>query len=335
MTHLIEHIVIIVKENHTFDNYFGNFPGANGVHLARATNPPTEDPDHTHQAWMVRANDTRYLVQYRETDIPVYFAYARQYTLCDNYYSEVAGPSTPNHLMLICADAPLINNPAHHYRPSPSDAYHLNSLPLALEKAGLNWGNYGGYAFHYIAELAGHPGNHTRDLFQQHAANGKLPTVSWLFGDGKPDHSEHPTQNVTEGSQWTATQIEAIVAGGLWEKTAIFITWDDWGGWYDHVLPPVKETWDSARAQRPADAFPEFNGNPFRFGSRVPCLVLSPYAKPGYISHQENSHVSLVKFCETIFGLPPLHSRTIASLGMRDCFDFRQSPLPPPVKSGR
>jgi phospholipase C len=331
----IEHIVIVVKENHTFDNYFGDFPGANGAHLAHAPNPPTEDPDHKHQTWMARAGDTRYLVQYRETDIPAYFSYARQYTLCDNYYSDVAGPSTPNHLMLICADAPLINNPAHHYRPSPSDAYHLSSLPLALEKAGLSWGNYGGYAFHYIAELAGHPGNHTRDLFMQHAAKGKLPSVSWLFGDGKPDLSEHPTQNVTEGSHWTATQIDAIVAGGLWEKTAIFITWDDWGGWYDHVTPPVKEVWDSKLAQRPADAFPEFNGNPFRFGSRVPCLVLSPYAKPGYISHQENSHVSLVKFCETIFNLPSLNHRTLASMGMSDCFDFHQRPLPAPVNNGK
>jgi phospholipase C len=78
---------------------------------------------------------------------------------------------------------------------------------------------------------------------------------------------------VTDGSRWTAKQIDAIVAGGLWEKTAVFVTWDDWGGWFDHVTPPVKETWSSARAQRPADAFPEFDGQPFRFGSRVPCLV--------------------------------------------------------------
>jgi phospholipase C len=83
-------------------------------------------------------------------------------------------------------------------------------------------------------------------------------------------------------------------------------------------------------AQRPADAFPEFNGEPFRYGSRVPCLVVSPYAKKGHISHQLNSHVSLLKFCETNFGLASLTQRDSSSNGMTDCFDLGQNPLPPP-----
>jgi phospholipase C len=330
MASAIEHVVIIVKENHTFDNYFGTFPGANGAALASAANPPPDDPDHRHQAWMQRQNDSVHRVQYGQRDIPAYFALAEQFTLCDNYYSEVAGPSTPNHLMLICAAAPLINNPANQYRPTPATAYELKSLPAALEKAGLTWGNYGGYAFGYIAELAGHPANFTRDAFQRAAASGKLPNVSWLYGDGTPDLSEHPKQNVTAGSQWTAQQVAAVVAGGLWPKTAIFITWDDWGGWFDHVIPPVKEAWQHTLAQRTSDAHPEFDGQPFRFGSRVPCLVLSPYAKPRYISHQENSHVSLLKFCETLFGVAALNQRDAVSNGMSDCFAFSQAPLPPP-----
>src|SRR5260370_25014540 len=118
--------------------------------------------------------------------------------------------------MLICADAPIINNPAHHSRPVPGKGYKLKSLPLELEKAGLTWGNYGGYAFHYISELAGHPGNHTRDLFAQHAAAGKLPTVSWGYGDGRPDLSEHPTQNVPEGMSFTLEQVDDVERDGLW-----------------------------------------------------------------------------------------------------------------------
>jgi phospholipase C len=204
MNSQLRHIVIIIKENHTFDNYFGTFPGANGAVL-----------NHRHQAWMQRQNDTVHRAQYNKGDIPAYFAFANQFTLCDNYFSEVAGPSTPNHLMLICADAPLINNPANIYRPGPGQAYQLNSLPRALEKAGLTWGNYGGYAFAYISELAGHSSNHSRDAFKQDAANGKLPNVSWVYGDGKPDLSEHPKQNVTPGSQWTADQVAAVVAGAV------------------------------------------------------------------------------------------------------------------------
>ena len=327
----IEHIVIIVKENHTFDNYFGTYPVADGALLNAAENPPPSDPDHKHETWMKRADEPRFRVQYGRKDIPAYFRLAEQFTLCDNYFSEVAGPSTPNHLMLICADAPIINNPRNHYNPRAGEGYDLKSLPKQLDDAGLTWGNYGGYAFHYINELAGHQGNHTRDLFVQHASAGQLPSVSWVYGDGRPDLSEHPKQNVTDGSEWTIEQINAIVAGGLWEKTAIFITWDDWGGWYDHVEPPVVETWDSQHAQRDIDANAQFDGEPFRHGSRVPCLVVGPYARPAHVSKQLNSHVSLVRFCQKTFGLPPLNERDKNSNAMDDCFDFNQQPLPQPA----
>jgi len=326
----IDHVVIIVKENHTFDNYFGTFPGANGATLDRAQNPPPADPDHRHQAWMNRANDTAHRVQYTEADIPGYFDLARRFTLCDNYFSEVAGPSTNKHLKLISADAPVINNPHHQYRPTPADRYQLPSLPAALEKAGMSWGNYGGYAFAYINGLHTHNNNHTRDQFAAHARAGTLPTVSWVYGDGKPDLSEHPTQNVTDGMTWTVQQIQAIGDGGLWDRVAIFITW---GGWYDHVDPPVVETWDHTHAQRPADEFHEYDGQPFRYGSRVPCLVVGPYAKPGHISSQLNSHVSLLKFCQATFGLDPLTDRDASSNGMTDCIDLTQPPNPHPYTS--
>src|SRR6266478_5448219 len=327
---LVEHVVIVVKENHTFDNYFGTFPGAAGEKLKHAANPPLDDPDHKHQAWMKRESDDAHRVQYVERDIAPYFSLARQFTLCDHYFSVVAVSLTTNHLMLICADAPVINNPQHQYNPRPGQGYNLPSLPAQLERAGLPWGNYGGYAFHYINELAGHRGNHTRDLFLHDASSGRLPAVSWVYGDGRPDLSEHPRQNVTDGMRWTVDQVKAVVAGGRWNKTAIFITWDDWGGWFDHVDPPVVETWNSAHAQRPADAHPEFNGDPLRYGSRVPCLVLSPYAKAGHISHQQNSHVSLVRFSRKIFNLPALNERDGTSNAMSDCFDLTQHPLPPP-----
>jgi phospholipase C len=152
---LVDHIVIIVKENHTFDNYFGTFQGAEGIGLKHAANPPRDDPKHCHEAWENRQADQAHKVQYIKDDIPPYFALAEQYTLCDHYFSEVAGPSTPNHLMLIAADSPVINNPHSHPRPGPGDVYDLKSFPARLDRAGITWGNYGGYAFHYIKELAG------------------------------------------------------------------------------------------------------------------------------------------------------------------------------------
>src|SRR5260370_32677143 len=99
----IDHVVLIVKENHAFDNYFGTFPGANGAAMAHAANPPAMDPDHRHPAWLSR-DKTAPRQQYTEADIPAYFAYARQFTMCDHSFTDVTGPSPPNHLMLIAAD---------------------------------------------------------------------------------------------------------------------------------------------------------------------------------------------------------------------------------------
>src|SRR5947207_11902714 len=105
----IEHVVIIVKENHGYDNYFGQFPGGSGVALPASPNPPPKDPDHRHAAWLTR-DTAAPRVAFPQSDIPHYWDYASRFTLCDNYYTDVAGPSTPNHLMLIMADSKLVNN---------------------------------------------------------------------------------------------------------------------------------------------------------------------------------------------------------------------------------
>jgi len=321
----LDHVIIIVKENHCFDNYFGTFPGAEGATMARSPNPPPKDPDHRHGAWLTR-NTTAVRMQFIEQDIPAYFSYARQFVLCDHYFTDVAGPSTPNHLMLIAADSPIIDNPPRYRLPAGAPLFNIPSLPMNLEKKGLTWRNYGGYAFAFINDLHGKPAFQSAQ-FVQDAVAGSLPNVSWVYAPH--DASEHPADpadagtdplvgNVTHGMQWTIAQVDALVQGGLWSKSAIFITWDDWGGWFDHVDPPELEKWT--------------DGTQFRYGSRVGCLVLSPYARQGYISKTIHSHVSLLKFCETLFGLPSLNDRTAKADNMFDCFDFSQQPAAPPKK---
>lgn len=314
MTYPIKHIVIIFKENHAFDTYFGTFPGVNGdATLPHAPNPPLSDHPHTHEAWLKRASGAA-RQQYHEKDIPLYFSLAKHFSLCDNYFTDVAGPSTPNHLMVIAADSPIINNPHKNDPTQPQPPYNLPSLPQQMETAGLSWKSYGSYAHQYITALQKSPNNVPSDQFVKDAAVGNLPAVSWVYGP--IGFSEHPVENVTLGSQWTAQQIQAIIKGGLWNETAIFVTWDDWGGWYDHVTPPNIEKWT--------------DGTEFRYGSRVGCLAISPYAKHAYISKVKHSHVSLVKFAETIFGLPSLNKRTDEADDMMDCFDFTQKPTPFP-----
>jgi phospholipase C len=318
----IQRVIIIVKENHTFDNYFGTYPRADGITMPRSPNPPPTDPDHRHSAWLTRKT-TAVRRQFMEADMPAYFAYARQFTLCDHYFTEVAGPSTPNHLMLIAADSPFIDNPS-----GGNQTTLPSSLPASLDKKGISWGDYGGYAFQYLAGINS-KNRFSSDQFKIDANAGKLPRVSWVyaseqFSEHAPDPGRGPMGNVTVGCQWTVDQINAIVKGGLWSNSVIFITWDDWGGWWDHVDPPSIETWKRAAPQQ------NYEGTQFRYGSRVPCLVLGPYAKKNYISKTLHSHVSLLKFCESLFNLPSLNQRDAAADDMSDCLNFSQSPLPPP-----
>jgi phospholipase C len=196
----------------------------------------------------------------------------------------------------------------------------MPSLPKQLEAAGLTWKNYGGYAFSYIADLETSPDNSTPEQFAIDAAAGALPNVSWVYAPGAVNTgslSEHPPASATEGVQWTVDQVNALVKGGLWPNSAIFITWDDYGGWYDHVVPPRVESWT--------------DGTWFRYGSRVGCLVLSPYALSNHVSSTLHSHVSLVAFCDHVFALPSLNQRTASAGDMTDCFDFQRTPAPPPT----
>jgi phospholipase C len=141
----IEHVVIIVKENHTFDNYFGTFPGAAGTTKPHAPDPEKSDPPHDHHAWLHRGDPApggARRLQYVQADIPAYWALAQQYTLCDQYYTEIASQSEPNHLVLIAGTSPLIDNSSAHRTYQPQPPYDINSLPATLKAAGHDWRAY-------------------------------------------------------------------------------------------------------------------------------------------------------------------------------------------------
>jgi phospholipase C len=143
----------------------------------------------------------------------------------------------------------------------------------------------------------------------------QLAQVSWVIPNGR--NSDHPgLASRTGGPSWVAAVVNAIGNSSYWSNTAIIITWDDWGGWYDHV-PPFKIVNDGVSW-----------GSGYVYGFRVPLIVVSPYARAGYISHQNHDFGSILSFIEKTFGLPALgYADTYAPDDLSDCFDFLQSPL--------
>jgi phospholipase C len=136
-------------------------------------------------------------------------------------------------------------------------------------------------------------------------ANGQLPAVGWVIPTAQA--SDHPQKNDGSGPSWVASVVNAIGSSPYWSNTVIFITWDDWGGWYDHVAPPII--------------------NSYEYGFRVPLIVVSPYAKPGYVSHQTHDFGSILRFIEEVYGLPSLGYADANADDLTDTFDFQQTPL--------
>jgi phospholipase C len=142
-------------------------------------------------------------------------------------------------------------------------------------------------------------------------ANGKLADVTWVIPNGT--ESDHSDLSDGSGPSWVASIVNAIGNSSYWANTAIIITWDDWGGWYDHVVPKVIDDGVSW-------------GSGYVYGFRVPLIVVSPYAKAQYISHTDHDFGSVLKFIETTFNLPSLNYADARADDMSDCFDMTQSP---------
>ncbi|GAC1391210.1 MAG: hypothetical protein NVSMB31_08540 [Vulcanimicrobiaceae bacterium] len=136
--------------------------------------------------------------------------------------------------------------------------------------------------------------------------NNTLAQVSWVIPNGA--NSDHAKSNQGTGPAWVASIVNGIGNSAYWKDTAIFITWDDWGGWYDHVAPPHIY-------------------NSYELGFRVPLIVVSPYAKPGYVSHQLHEFGSILHFTESTFNLGSLGTTDARADDLMDCFDMSQSPI--------
>jgi phospholipase C len=388
----IRYVVVIVKENHTFDNYFTGFPGtddattaplSDGGTLVRPKAPLGDTPrdiSHSRDNALVGFNDGKmdsfdlmyearpkdggppdYLpfVYYPEEQIPNYWAYAKNFVLFDRFFSTVFGPSTPGHIATVAAQSPTYSNsfcfgtqctgggsgcvaPASTltsvYDPNKcvfvEDAYPCFDIPtvpdvLRPEQTWLAYspGKDGSGAPMVYSKTSGQNAElraaHFRHIDKVLTDLDTIELPNYLHlkvSGGTPSAiSEHPTAHPCVGENHTVDIVNRLMQSPHWNEMAIVITWDDWGGFYDHVPPPVERC---------------ANGQFYGPGFRVPAIILSPYAKQGVVLHDVTEQASIPKLMEELWGLKSLKSlhrnaRDEKVGSMMNAFDFNQAPRPP------
>jgi phospholipase C len=318
----------IVSPNGFTDDEDDDAPwvGEANQQLAESGPVPTSSPNpNKRPKWM------DYSLSYMDARvIPNYWAYASYYTLCDAFFSSMMGASFPNHVYNIAGQSGDLVTEYHINHVGVNKPYLVDFFfPSVIELLGnaeISWKYYSGRdpltetawnplpGFRkylekqgVVYDLTSHLGK-TDDFFNDIKRN-TLPQVSWIT-PGKLV-SEHPPRDVRPGMWYVTGLINAIMKSPYWNTCAIIVTWDDSGGFYDHVPPPQVDE--------------------FGFGFRVPALVISPWSKSGQVIHTNYDLTSPLRLLEAKFGLGSLTPRDGLSNTMLECFDFTQTPLPPHI----
>ena len=419
---LIKHVVVIMQENRSFDEYFGTYPGADGIPMVNGV--PTAcvpDPalhtcvkpyvDHSDvnvggphgypqamadinggkmdgfieesEDWLNGCADPSnpschddVMGYHVGSDIPNYWSYAQHFVLTDHMFEPVLSYSLPAHLSLVsewsakCTTpqpqscTSNIDNPGNSARgnngqvPSTGPPYFSwTDLTWLMHSHNVGWGYYLANGTEPdcedptqatcppVVQSWGTPGSFnplpffttvrtdnqigniqpTANFYSQ-AKTGNLPAVSWVVPAW--DVSDHPAARISAAQDYVTSLINSVMLGPDWASTAIFLLWDDWSGFYDHVVPPKVDSTG--------------------YGLRVPAIVISPYAKPGFVDHQTLSFDAIARFIEDDFlngqRLNPATDgrwdprktvrENVRILGdLSQAFDFTQSPRPPLVLS--
>jgi phospholipase C len=275
---------------------------------------------------------SRAMGTYDSADLPFYYSLYSQFAMGDRYFASVPGPTFPNREYLLAG-----TSFGHIQNDLPATGLTGASVFNELDAAGVSWKIYfsdvpAGFLFAYVrAHAAGHVVPVSQ--YFKDAAAGALPQVSFvdpMFGGTKnTETDEHPPANVQVGQQFVASVIGALFRSPDWSSSAMFLTYDEHGGYFDHVSPPAARVPDAiAPMLGPGDVNATFD----RYGVRVPAVVVSPFSRPHFVSHVVNDHTSILRFIEDRFGLPALTRRDAAANPMLELFDFhRPSFLRPPT----
>lgn len=343
----IKNVIVLMKENRSFDHIMGalheqgqplteGIPAsfsnvdASGVTVTPFREPTTclsYDPDHQWDAMHAQVDggkmdgfvtsaasstgtDGHFVMgHYEQGDLPFYYWLASHYALNDRHFASVRSGTFPNRNFLLLGTADGVQSTGAGY-PDPSTPTIFDSL----DAAGVTWGVYsdGSLLSGTLGWDMSHKGTGTFETFLQKLDDGTLPQVTFVDGiDNVED--EHPTADLQRGEAWTRNIYEHATASKLWPGLAILFTYDEGGGFADHVPPP-----NQACVARPIAKDQPYT----ELGVRIPMVVVSPWARAGYVSHVVQEHTALTRFVETVFDLPALTARDANSDALLDMFDF-------------
>jgi phospholipase C len=330
----IEHVVVVTMENRSFDHLLGWLPNADGKqadlsfydkngesHRTQSlsgdfTGCPHPDPDHSYNGSRVAydggkmdgflragSNDIYSIGYYGEKDIPFYAALARNYTACDHYYASILGPTFANRMFLYAAQTDRT-----------TDSIDISSLPTIFDRLAAAQVTHNYYysnvpylalwAFKYL-----HISKFHEDFLDQ-AKKGTLPAVSFIdprytILDDGTGNDDHPHADIREGDRFLFDLFEAVAGGPAWSSIVLVVTFDEWGGFFDHVPPP--------RAQAANTVDTDIVDGKTLLGFRVPTVVASPFSRGDVqnprISTLVFDHTSILKLIEWRWGLAPLTPR--------------------------
>ncbi|MDD5308867.1 MAG: alkaline phosphatase family protein [Deltaproteobacteria bacterium] len=352
----IDHFIVVMQENRSFDHYFEGLPafGQPDVDVAPPSyvnplpggsgaavkpflleTPCVADLPHTWPAVhaqyargkmngfakIAMPDGQRSVGHYDARILNYYYALASTFALADHYHADVPGPTWPNRMFFLAASSfgHVDNTPP----PVPAEE---RSIFHELEAKGRTWAIYAeSYFFekHIFPRLIEEKGHHFKTMndFYADARAGRLPDFSWVESTigGSKATDEHPPANVQLGQSFVANVVAALFASPDWPRSALFWTYDEHGGFFDHVPPPRACTPD---AIEPIATKGKVEGRFDMLGFRVPFVVVSPFSRAHHVSHRTYSHASALRLVEARFDLPALSRRDANAEPPFDLFDF-------------
>jgi phospholipase C len=358
----IKHFVVLMQENHSYDNYFGTYPRGNGLpantcqplHLKspqdgclkpfRIANRVVEDLNHSSRVARRQYNGGKMngfvdalrreggqvqpnvMGHYDDKDIPYYWNIADNFVLFDRFFTSSAGGSVSNHMFWVTGTA---GNSMVADEVIPPNGFSQQTIFDRLQAKGISWKFYvqnydpsinfrnrgigdRGSQIVWVpllnyARFLDRPElrSHIVDMseYYKDLNNGTLPSVAYIAPAGS---SEHPPGSIQAGERFVRTLINSLMRSDSWKSSALMWTYDDWGGWYDHVKPPKVDS--------------------YGLGFRAPALLVSPYARRGHIESTTLDFTSMLKFIEQNWGLQPLAERDRKANSIAPAFNFNAPP---------